>query len=80
MGVIGKRRKECIDRHPNIRVMAVCDRDFNGEGTFPDGIRYYPNYTRLLTENLDVLFVCLTNDVAADVTIAGLEAGMQVFC
>jgi predicted dehydrogenase len=79
-GVIGKRRKECIDRHPNLRVMAMCDRTFDGEGTFSDGIKYYKDYKRLLTEQLDVLFVCLTNDVAAEVTIAGLEAGLHVFC
>ena len=79
-GVIGKRRKECIDRHPNLRVMAMCDRTFADEGVFPDGIRFYKDYKRLLTEDLDVLFVCLTNDVAAEVTIAGLEAGLHVFC
>lgn len=79
-GVIGKRRKECIDRHPQLRVMAMCDQTFSGEGLFPDGIRYYRDYKRLLTEDLDVLFVCLTNDVAAEVTIAGLEAGLHVFC
>lgn len=79
-GVIGKRRKQCVDRHPNLRLMAMCDRTFEGEGVFPDGVRYYQDYKRLLTEDLDVLFVCLTNDVAAEVTIAGLEAGVHVFC
>jgi predicted dehydrogenase len=34
----------------------------------------------LLKENLDILFVCMTNDIAPDVTIAGLEAGLHVFC
>lgn len=80
MGVLGTRRKERIDRHPAMKVVATCDRDFGGEGVGPDGIRYYQNYHGLLTEKLDVLFVCLTNDVAAEVTIAGLEAGHHVFC
>src|SRR3990167_8233033 len=79
-GVVGKRRKDCIDRHPHLRVVAVCDRDFDGEGALPDGIRYYQNYRRLLTEDLDVLIVCLTNEIAAEVTIAGLESGLHVFC
>lgn len=79
-GVVGKRRKACIDRHPNMRVIAVCDRTLDGEGDFEDGIRYYQNYERLLTEDLNVLIVCLSNDVAADVAIAGLESGMHVFC
>lgn len=79
-GVVGKRRKDCIDRHPNMQVVAVCDRTFDLEGKFPDGVRYYRSYDRLLTEDLDVLFVCLTNDVAADATIAGLDSGRHVFC
>lgn len=79
-GVVGKRRKECIDRHPGMAVVAVCDRTFAGEGALDDGIRYYQDYRRLLTEKLDVLFVCLTNDINAEATIAGLEAGLHVFC
>lgn len=79
-GVVGKRRKDCIDRHPNLRVVAVCDRTFDREGVLPDGIHFYQDYRRLLMEKLDVLIVCLTNDIAAEVTIAGLEAGMHVFC
>ena len=35
---------------------------------------------RLLTEELDALFVCLTNDIAAEVTIAALQNGLHVFC
>jgi predicted dehydrogenase len=61
-------------------LVAVCDRSFDGEGSFADGIRYYRDYRRLLSEELDVLIVCLTNDIAAEVTIAGLESGLHVFC
>ncbi len=79
-GVVGKRRKDCVDRHPQLRVVAVCDRTFDGEGTLADGVRYYQDYRRLLTEDLDVLIVCMTNDIAAETTIAGLESGLHVFC
>lgn len=79
-GVVGKRRKDCIDKHPNMHVIAVCDRAFDGEGTLDEGIRYYQDYRRLLTEELDVLIVCLTNDIAPEVTIAGLNKKLHVFC
>lgn len=79
-GVVGKRRKDCVDRHPHMRVVAVCDQSFDGEGLLSEGVRYYQNYRRLLSEKLDVLIVCLTNDIAAEVTIAGLESGLHVFC
>ena len=79
-GVVGKRRKDCIDRHPHMRVVAVCDQTFDGEGMLADSVRYYQNYRRLLTEDLDALIVCLTNDIAPEVTIAGLESDLHVFC
>ena len=79
-GIVGQRRRGCIDRHPYMDVVAVCDRTFAGDGIFDDGVRYYSNYDDLLKESLDVLFVCLTNEVAPEVTIAGLEKGLNVFC
>lgn len=79
-GVVGKRRKACVDRNSSMRVVAVCDQLFTEKGVFPDGIRYYPDYRSLLSEDLDVLIVCLTNDVAPEVSIAGLEHGLHVFC
>jgi len=79
-GIVGKRRRTCIDLNPSMEVVAVCDKTFESKGVFPDGIRYYTNYQDLLTEELDVLFVCLTNDVNPDATIAGLQSGLHVFC
>ena len=80
-GVVGKRRKEVVDRRTDMTCVAVCDRSFSDEGTLPDGVRYYRTYQRLLeAESLDTLIVCLTNDIAAEVTCAALELGLHVFC
>src|SRR5581483_3777283 len=79
-GVVGKRRRQVIDQRPGLKTIAVCDRVFPHEGTFEDGVRYYRNYRQLLDEDLDILFVCMTNDMAPEVTIAGLEKGLHVFC
>lgn len=79
-GVVGKRRRKFIDQHPSLMTVAVSDRVFDGEGVFQDGVRYYSNYRQLLGEDLDLLFVCLTNDIAPEATIAGLERGLHVFC
>ncbi|MBT5399380.1 Gfo/Idh/MocA family oxidoreductase, partial [bacterium] len=43
-------------------------------------LRSYQDYKQLLEEDLDILIVCLTNDIAPEVTIAGLECGLHVFC
>lgn len=79
-GVVGKRRKSCVDRCSKMDVVAVCDRIFEDKEDPVNEINYYTNYKELLEENLDVLIVCLTNDIAAEVTIAGLKKGLHVFC
>lgn len=79
-GVVGKRRRKFIDLHPLLKTVAVSDRAFWEDGKFPDGVRYYTTYQRLLNEDLDLLFVCLPNDIAPEVAVAGLERGWHVFC
>ena len=79
-GVVGKRRREIVDAHPALETVAVSDRVFEGDGVFDDGVRFYDDYRKLLDEDLDVLFVCLWNDINPDATIGGLEKGMHVFC
>ncbi len=79
-GVVGKRRRHFVAEHPSLEMAAVCDRTFGGEGALADGVRYFSHYHRLLQERLDLLFVCLTNDIAPEVTIAGMEKGLHVFC
>lgn len=80
-GVVGKRRRQVIDEHPALTTVAVCDRNFPGTGILDGSVRHYADaQTMLDSESLDILFVCLTNDVAADVTIAGLRKGLHVFC
>lgn len=79
-GVVGKRRRHFIDQHPALTTVAVCDRVFLERTVLPDGLPASPDYRQLLDERLDLLFVCLTNDIAPEVTIAGLERGLHVFC
>ena len=79
-GIVGKRRRWCIDNHPDLKLLAVCDRDFENKGIFDDGVRYYTNYKDLINEKLDILFVAMTNDIAPEVIIYGLKQGFHVFC
>src|SRR4026207_1567373 len=79
-GVVGKRRKACVARNPRLRVVAVCDRLLEEGSLLPDGVRCHADYRQVLGEELDVLIVCLTNDIAAEVTMAGLQRGLHVFC
>lgn len=79
-GIVGRRRRLVIDAHPNLQLVAVCDQTFSSKGVMNDGVRYYSNYHDLLLEELDVLFVCMTNDMNAEVTISALNYGAHVFC
>ena len=79
-GIVGRRRSACIEKHPKMQLVAVCDRTYNKNGIQPDGVRYYTNYQDLLNEDIDALIVAMTNDIAPEVTIAALDRGLHVFC
>ncbi len=79
-GVVGKRRSQCIANNPNVKLAAVCDKNFSDSGYFKNGVAYYQDYKKLLNEDLDIIFVCLTNDIAPLVVIEALKKGAHVFC
>jgi predicted dehydrogenase len=79
-GVVGKRRLECIEQNQLLEITAVCDQIFTEDVSEINGFRCYKNYKKLIEEDLDILIVCMTNDIAPEVTIAGLNAGFHVFC
>ena len=79
-GIVGKRRHQFISEHPNLKVVAICDQTIKNNYTNEQGVVCYTKVEELLNCKLDILFVCLTNNVAASTTITGLEKGMHVFC
>ena len=79
-GVVGKKRRQCIDANPLLTTAAVSDITFVGEGTTSDGVHYCSTYEGLLNHDLDILFVSLPNYLGAEATVAGLEHGLHVFC
>ncbi|SMF75474.1 Gfo/Idh/MocA family protein [Pseudobacteriovorax antillogorgiicola] len=80
-GIVGKRRHDYLNLNPRFEVVSVCDQKFQEEGRLQCGARHYTSYQSMIEkEPLDALFVCLTNDVAPDATILGLQAGCHVFC
>lgn len=79
-GVVGRRRHHFIDKHDNLKVTAVCDRSFQESGVLESGVKCFNDYQKLLDEDLDALFVCVPNYLAWEITIAGLEKDLHVFC
>ncbi len=78
-GVVGKRRFEFINKNQNLKVIGVCDK-YMEKSSFNNDVYYFNDYKDLFALELDILFVCLTNNIAAEVTIAGLKNGLHVFC
>ena len=79
-GVVGKKRKKYIDENPSLELIAVSDIKYTEDGSFPDGVYYYTDYKKMVREKLDILFVSLPNNLAADATILGLKNNCHVFC
>jgi predicted dehydrogenase len=79
-GVVGKIRQQHIDMHPQMKVVAVCDQVFKDPAKKLKSFRCFATYKELLKASLDVLFVCMPNYLAPEVTMAGLEKGLHVFC
>ena len=79
-GIVGKRRRICLDKNPHVQIAAICDREFGVDGVFDDGVKYFSSYESLLEEDLDILVVCMTNDIAPVVVKAGLKKKFNVFC
>lgn len=79
-GLVGMRRREFIDENLLFKTTAVCDQKFGGSGILPDGVKFFSHYTDLLKEELDALFVSVPNYLAADISKAGLEKNLHVFC
>lgn len=79
-GVVGKRRHQYIKQNPNLMVTAICDKSLqDGRNAF-ENLNVYQKFQDLIQkEELDILFVCLTNDVAAEATILGLKKDYMFF-
>ncbi len=79
-GSVGKIRQYWCDRHPHLNVVAVCDQSFPERSVVRDDVLYLNNHQQLLKESLDVLFVCVPNYLAPELTVGGLNQGFHVFC
>ena len=79
-GVVGKRRREYIDLNPELQTCYVSDVNFENDGQFTDGVKYFNDYRKIFAQDVDVIFVSLPNYLSSKVTIMALDKGCHVFC
>ena len=79
-GKMGQIRAKEISRRSDVELVAVLEQIAVSEGTVHHAVKCCSSFDELLSCQLDAIFVCAFNDVAAQYTVAALGAGLHVFC
>ena len=80
-GIVGKRRHRSINKFNKFEVVALCDTNKDTFiGLKKSKINIFNNYKNIIEQNIDILFVCLPNNLAAETTYAAIKKNIHVFC
>ena len=79
LGRVGARRAECVKRHPDMELRAVCDVDAGRSSAWP-GVPFSTDYHELIEQDLDAVFVCAYNNTAPEIVVESLNRGRHTFC
>ena len=79
-GIVGKKREICINKNPHLELCAISDILFEKKAFSKNGIKYFKDYNDIFQENLDAVFICMPNYLAAPITIACIKKGINIFC
>lgn len=79
-GVVGKRRKESIDKCKNFKLIAISD--INPKNKYDDSsVRFYKSYIDLIKlQSIKAVFICLPTKDAVIATKLAIIAGLSIFC
>ena len=58
----------------------ICDQKFKKDSISEDGIFQFSDYKNLLNKKLDIIIICLTNNISPQVVIESLKKDLHVFC
>ena len=79
-GTVGKIRHHYIDSHPNMEVVAICDKFLHNIKDKKIKLNIFQIIKIYWFIKIDALFVCLPNYLACEVTIAAIKKDIHVFC
>ena len=71
-GATGKRRYNVLHSHPDVEVSAICDNDHKALENVDSDIKIFSSHSQMLKIPLDIIFVCLPNYLAPEITIKSL--------
>jgi predicted dehydrogenase len=76
-GYMGEIRRRNIDDHPDLTLVGVVDPRIDDPERYR--VRLYPSYEALISDGIDLLFVCTPNHLTPEVTVYALEHECHVF-
>ena len=81
LGVVGKKRREFIEKNKNYNLVAVSDVFFKKNFTRKK-VHYFKNFEDIFKMNNkpDAIFITLPNYLSTKVTILALKKNIHVFC
>ena len=80
-GVVGKTRHRSIESNTSYQVTAISESSEKARKSIPEGMTIYNDYKTLIASaELDVIFISLPNQFAAEATCLSLQNGLHVFC
>jgi predicted dehydrogenase len=80
-GVVGKTRHRSIESNTSYQVTAISESNKEAQEFIPAGIEVYNDYKSLIASaDIDVIFISLPNQFAAEAACLSLQSGLHVFC
>ena len=81
LGVVGKKRREFIEKNKNYNLVAASDIFFKKD-FIRKKVHYFKNFEDVFKMNnkIDAIFITLPNYLSAKVTILALKKNIHVFC
>ena len=80
-GVVGKTRHRSIESNTSYQVTAISESNKEAQEFIPAGIEVYNDYKSLIANaDIDLIFISLPNQFAAEAACLSLQNGFHVFC
>ena len=80
-GVVGKIRHRSIEANTSYQVTAISEFNERARVSIPQGLEVHNDYKSLIeSAQIDIIFISLPNQFAAEATCLSLQKGLHVFC
>jgi len=80
-GVVGKKRFQSIANNTSYKISAISESNQLVHGSIPADIQIFADFKDLIDKaKIDIIFISLPNQFAAEAVILSLKRGLHIFC